>query len=308
MSSTPLSSPSFRSSAYLFVEPGKVRKHRKIISSQTNFTATVGLKPEGISNEDEIDHAYHRMQSIYSLFLACYEKAVRSDGTHYPVTVEAPGAKLQIGQGNRDFHAAHVNPGSGIKTNLMDSMKESIAKEGMTPKKIKLFACEHLENKSPNTQLKAFNKAYPHNDFIPPQLRLEINATEGMPRRVNLTVDKTLESPAARQELSELVEKCLCGEMNPEEALQELQKKYQERLAKKLVVFQQKPVSERNKEICDSFQNAILGTVLVTNKEMIGIYDLEKDKMITPTKKEIEQASLELFRSKHDPSLRRKLF
>lgn len=182
-----------------YESPYKCRKTttgRQRIPSERNLGPAVGKVNDlasAISN-----HSYERVQSLGLEYHNYYGKAVRTDGSLRPIEVYIGPAEVQIGMGDFNNHAAHFNPISGVRDNLVPLMIQSAKEENkVTPQAEKLLSRVYGES-WPDYK----NRLLTDPEFTPPIpssikqnsiSEMTTNATNVLPRAINLQVDLPLE-------------------------------------------------------------------------------------------------------------------
>lgn len=223
--------------------PRKLRRTR--VPSFSNLASSI----ERPNTQDELadrvfQHAGERIHTLATLFHAYDRKWVRSDGTLRPINVKVGRAKMQVGMGTRNEHAAHSNPCSGIRDNYFKQVANDLRiEQKITPITNKVLS------RALNPETKEAVKTLDFSDYsikkhIPSSsslidnsiLTLLLNGTHVLPTAVNLQVDSPLEKLVIRPLVENLLEKVGVGTMTPKEALTQskdvIEKFYKSRIEK----------------------------------------------------------------------------
>lgn len=201
--------------------------HRMVFQAEKNLAPSVTYANEKLSIQIE-EHANLRVQLFYITALALYKKAERTGKPPSDVKVSIRRARVQVGQGDRDNHAAHANASANVEDNLKDCYKHQINQQGLTPKKRALLS---KAKKIPDSILDLIEKHHSDKDFVDrlidkywsetslitgTPLELTLNATHKLPRGVNLGCDLRLEL-RVRPYMEVLYTRLMKGEMTPNE-------------------------------------------------------------------------------------------
>lgn len=177
------------------------------------------------------DHAALRIQTFYSNCVAYSRIGVRSDDSLRDIKFRVGRSQLQIGRGTREDHAAHANAASGITDTWGEQVDgELLSDKRFTPTKARLLkmkgltksqldVMEGLAETDPQKYLE-FSQLYGLNSQTLIQntpLHYLSNATNGLPRDVNLKCDKPLEG-VVRPQIELLYEHVAKSMTTPEEA------------------------------------------------------------------------------------------
>ena len=202
------------------------KSSRKVIAAEKNVAPTVSdivnLK-EGVR-----EHAYLRVQLFFVASLALWKKGVRSSGDYVALETNIQRAKCQVGRATNGYHAAHSNAAAGFVENRKENLIEELVEEGITPLKRKLLLAKGISE----AQLAQIEAKHSHEktvrqiiDTVWPEkgildgtpLELVLNATNSLPRAVNLQSDKPLEK-RIRPFVADLYRQLMRGEIDPKKA------------------------------------------------------------------------------------------
>jgi hypothetical protein len=93
-------------------------KKRKVRDYNTNEAPSSNTQGDGTNLEEVIkEHAYLRTQVFYQKAFSDFEREVESNGDLKPFTLAITEAPIQIGKGNKNFHAAHASTSAGLRCN-----------------------------------------------------------------------------------------------------------------------------------------------------------------------------------------------
>ena len=190
---------------------------RRRIPAEKNLAPSVGFQK--VTREHIKQHGYARSQLFFLSAALFYKKAECTGKPPLNVKVTIPGATMQVGQGDRDHHAAHPNASAGVSDNLKEAVIDYVSREGLTPKKrallrAKKFTADDLEKLQKNL----FNKCWPEASLIKGiDLEYNLNMTHVLPRALNLGCDLVLEK-AIRPDMAISYEKLTKGELDPRKA------------------------------------------------------------------------------------------
>lgn len=182
---------------------------------------------------DVIAHAFLRIQLFALEVVAYYATGLRSDLSKRPVAFDVGPAYLQIGQGSKDYPAAHQNANAGRVDNMRSSLIADIIATGLTPSKARILRCKQfdedqmgeMENLDPEKINEIFDKVWPADKKKPPsllegtRLNYTLNSTSELPQALNLACDKGLEY-FLRPKTVELYQQIIYAEMSREELCQ----------------------------------------------------------------------------------------
>lgn len=218
-------------------------KARIIHSHEQNLAASVSeVKdlPDGIR-----EHAHLRIQMFYAVAIQVLGVAKRTNGDVTDIKVWVGRATKQDGQGTREEHAAHSNAAAGLSDDLKENYIKQIIDDGITPVKAgvlsrirNLSADELIELHENHTDEEfvqdVIDRVWPGNSAISgTELEDQINATDRLPRSLNLGCDLLLEK-SIRPYIAELMTRVMKGEIEPREATDLYVKAIQDHFASKL--------------------------------------------------------------------------
>ena len=216
---------------------------RKISKHEDNVAASMSHwenLEEGIR-----EHAYLRIQIFHAVATKLEGWAKRSNGTVTDVDVRVGRATKQDGQGTREMHAAHANAAAGLRDDLKERYIKQIVGEGVTPVKAAFFSrirnmqSDDLENLKQHqfneTYVReAVEKIWPGNSALSgTDFEDQINATDRLPRALNLGCDLTLEK-AIRPFVADLMKQVMQGGLTPKQATDQYVQAIQTHFAAKI--------------------------------------------------------------------------
>lgn len=200
---------------------------RKISRYEDNLAPSVSKVTDLV--EGILEHAHLRLQIFFAVASELEGVAKRTNGDTTDVKVWIGQAIKQDGQGTRQEHAAHSNAASGQSDNLKEHYIKQIVDEGITP--VKANVLSRIRN-MPDSVLAKLQKNHVDEEFVrnciemnwqgnsviaDTELEDKINATDKLPRALNLGCDLVLEK-AIRPIVAELMTKVMKGELTPIDA------------------------------------------------------------------------------------------
>lgn len=195
---------------------------RRISRYEDNLAPSVS-KVDNLA-EGIMEHAHLRLQMFYAVACELQGYAKRTNGDITDVEVWVGRATKQDGQGTRQDHAAHSNAAAGLSDNLKKHYIEQIVADGLTPVKTNFLRCvrkmplllldELQKNHTDEEHVRGIIElVWPGNSAIAEtELEDKINATDKLPRNLNLGCDLTLEK-AIRPLVAELITSVMKGEL-----------------------------------------------------------------------------------------------
>lgn len=255
------------------------RIHRTIINTSSNRAGSV----KDLSNVDIRDrvrnHAYMRVQIVYSKCLAHQGTAVRSDDRVRELYFKTQGSRLQVGRGTKEFHAAHPNPTSGVTDNYRDLIEQEALQDlKFTPAKRQMLlnrgltrsqidAIEGAAELDPEKFKTLLGVYFPKKPSMldGTQISMLSNATNTLPTAVNLKCDKYLESKA-RPEIDDIYKRVAANAINAEEGVMEFCASAQDHLRGSIEIYKNKDVAlERYADRLTQLQHNL---VVMDDKEL----------------------------------------
>ncbi len=207
----------------------KKTKRRKVLTHNSNLTASVKSGKAEFNDEMLMQHGADRVATFYLQASLTWKKGIKTDGTKLPVKVWIDGARYQGGQAKEGFHAAHCNAASGLSDNLRETLIDDTHKVGITPKKRKTLQAMGFTD----SQLDEMNKHHADRPFIEKEFNstwpdkrglissiYRLDFTICAPYEVNLMVDSYAERNK-RGEIAKLITESMLGEKEPIEATKE---------------------------------------------------------------------------------------
>lgn len=275
---------------------------RKVYQAEKNLAPSVTYSTEKLSIRLE-EHGNLRIQLFYLTSLALYKKAVRTGKPPSDVKVSIPGARIQVGQGNRENHAAHANASANVVDNLKDLYKEQINQDGLSPLKRALLS---KAKNVPDWVLDLIDKNHEDKNFVSSlldeywaessliigtKLEFTLNATDKLPSKVNLGCDLSLEK-AIRPYMEKLYTQLMKGEINPDEATSLFQERTVEHFEKRIEELKEKKASLRSSASKVDQLKDCKNQLFFHNHELIG----SKASNYLHMKKEFEQETDDIER------------
>lgn len=233
---------------------------RKITRYEQNLAPSVS-KVKNLADGIR-EHAYLRIQMFYAVALKLEGVAKRTNRSSTNVKVWVGRATKQDGQGTRSEHAAHSNAAAGLRDDLKEHYIQQIIEQGMTP--VKASALRRIRNMS-RDDLDKLQKNHTNEKFVRDVMELvwpgnsviaytefedQINATDKLPRMLNLGCDLTLEK-AIRPYIAELMMLVMKGELDPRKAADLYTEAIQNHFAIKLDEITNQIKTLKNAEMLD---------------------------------------------------------
>ena len=237
------------------------------------------------------EHAHLRLQIFYAVAIKVYGLAKRSNGDVTDIDVWVARATKQDGQGTKDEHAAHANTAAGLSDNLKSHYEKQIVKEGITPVKKRYLTqvrnlsnedMTELQNKHADEKFvhEIIEKNWPGNSAISgTEFEDQINATDKLPRALNIGCDLTLEK-AIRPYVASLIKGVMTEALGSREATDLYTKTIQEHLTARVKEINLKIATLKAAYILDAKELQKWENQLFYNKtELEGTVSLNYDMM-----------------------------
>jgi len=218
------------------------KSSRKILSN--GVTPSISITPARKENKENLesrvhDHAYSRILFARERFQAIYSTYPQSLPLSDRLKVEVHGAYLQGSQSKKArYHAAHMNGEAGFRDNIRKLAQALIIQEKRVPTEISIILqakgfneqdVEKMEkgNWEEGVVKPLFDKRWTKGVSILSGTELDhtLNATNDMPRDLNLYCDGKLEKNKTRNKLvPDLSKEVVLGNLGPWEATEKYQK------------------------------------------------------------------------------------
>lgn len=219
------------------------KKSRIVTPASENKVAAVSHYTD--LEKDTAQHGYVRIQLLYLAMLVFQEIARRTDGSVADIKVKMLRARRQVGQGNKENHAAHPNGFACFDDTMRDDIVDGVHKNQLTPKKLKILKAkgltsediDYLKTNYENIDLvkKCIFKHWKHPSLLEGSLlELILNLTHVLPRRINLACDLPLEKTFKYAFMEKLFLDVMKGNKTPESAISECALKFQSYFTKKI--------------------------------------------------------------------------
>lgn len=251
------------------------------------------------------EHAFTRIQIFFVTSMAFYQRALRTSGAITQVSVNIRGAVMQVGQGNKENHAAHANAGAYVVDNLKENILKQIDENGLSPKKRKILKekgvseenLKQIDKHHKNKQLvaKIVNHVWVHESLLRfTEIELLSNLTNQLPALLNLGCDLPLEKKI-RPEMEKLYASCMKGEIKPEKATDALILIIQNHFKSKIEELKQSINSCKNPEKLKKLQENLRYHQLELEGSQTVDYDLLKKGFTIKNSNEIDQEATLIF-------------
>lgn len=208
----------------IYIEPVTSRKVARYEENKAPSVSEVKNLSEGI-----FEHAHLRVQIFHAVAMKLNGVAMRTNRSPAKVNVWVGRATKQDGQGTRQEHAAHSNAAAGLRDDLKEHYIKQILDNGVTPIKADVLTrirnistqdldVLHSNHMDEELVRQVIELAWPGNSVISDtELEDQINATNKLPRNLNLGCDLTLEK-SIRPYVAELMTLIMKGELDPRAA------------------------------------------------------------------------------------------
>jgi hypothetical protein len=238
-----------------------VSKKKRVISSYVENKAPSVSKVNNLT-DGIMEHAHLRLQMFYVVAIELAGVAKRTNGDITNINTWVGRATKQDGQGTRQEHAAHSNAAAGLSDDLKENYIQQIIDDGITPVKAsflsrirKISDQDLVELHNNHTDSKfvrdIVDMVWQGNSAIAgTELEDQINATDKLPRSLNLQCDLPLEK-SIRPYIAELMSSIMKGELEPRGATTLYTKAIQDHFEVKIKEISKKIKALKNEDMVD---------------------------------------------------------